>query len=337
VRTMQLALRAPFFLPTAKAAGFQTEGSVNPASRPPVTCVLAGDFSAVYETERIVSRYRLSVAVFAVLLSLTACGPRGPLRSFDIGEELAFYSFDRPDDFEQGSYGAASLLIRDGVYRIDVREGDNELWWGQWGETYDDVVIDVDVEQLSQRNENAYGVMCRVRGHVGQPVDVSDLTATATSEAEATPAATAEAEATAEATEAAATESATPETTEQPTEEATRDTRSGTVIESGTGDGYLFLIQGSGSAAIMRARGRALTPLVDWQTSEAINVGPAKNHLRAVCVGDYLAFYVNDVLVADTTDNAYQSGQVGLAASAANRLGVRVEFDNLSVKAATAG
>jgi len=25
---MQLALRAPFFLPTAKAAGFQTEGSV---------------------------------------------------------------------------------------------------------------------------------------------------------------------------------------------------------------------------------------------------------------------------------------------------------------------
>src|SRR5690606_36970934 len=26
---MQLALRAPFFLPTAKAAGFQTEGSVN--------------------------------------------------------------------------------------------------------------------------------------------------------------------------------------------------------------------------------------------------------------------------------------------------------------------
>src|SRR5690606_28857613 len=31
-----------------------------------------------------------------------------------------------------------------------------------------DVIIDVDVEQITERNENAYGVMCRVRGTVGQ-------------------------------------------------------------------------------------------------------------------------------------------------------------------------
>jgi hypothetical protein len=44
-----------------------------------------------------------------------------------------------------------------------------------------------------------------------------------------------------------------------------------------------------------------------------------------------LALYVNDQLLAATTDSTYRSGQVGLAASAANPLGVRVEFDNLMV------
>lgn len=270
--------------------------------------------------------HRPLLVALALLALLAACGPRGPLRSFTTGDELAYYSFDRSGDFEQGTYGPASLLVRDGVYRIDVREGDNELWWGQWGDAYGDVVIDVDAVQRSQRNENAFGVMCRVRGHVGQPVDAAGLSTEATAEA------TADATAIAEPTD-----EATASTTAEATADATRETAAGTVLEAASGDGYLFLIQGTGSYAIMRARGRDLTPLVGWQTSDAIRVGPAENHLRAVCAGDYLALYVNDVLVADTTDDTYQSGQVGLAASAASRLGARIEFDNLTVKAASAG
>lgn len=272
------------------------------------------------------SRQSILLGTLTLGLCLAACGPRGPLRSFTVGEPLAEYSFTRSSEFEQGAYAGASLLVRDGVYRVDIREGDNELWWGQWGDTYDNVVIDVDAEQLSQRNENAYGIMCRVRGHMGQPVDASDLTEP-TKEATTEPGAevTLEAGATVEATE-----STTPEA------EATEGSGA-TALDANNGDGYLFLIQGGGSYGIFRARGRSLTPLVNWQTSEAIHVGPDRNHLRAVCLGDYLAFYVNDTLVADTTDNAYQRGQVGLAASAANRIGAQIEFDNLTIAQANAG
>ena len=59
--------------------------------------------------------------------------------------------------------------------------------------------------------------------------------------------------------------------------------------------------------------------------------------MRAVCMGDYLALYINDEFVADATDDTYSTGQVGLAASASNILGVQVEFDNLTVHEAVSG
>ncbi len=300
------------------------------------------------------SRRRTLLATLTLGLLLAACGPRGALRTFSVGEPLAEYTFTRSSEFEQGTYTGASLLVRDGVFRVDIREGDNELWWGQWGEQYDNVVIDVDVEQVSTPNENAYGIMCRVRGSVGLPVDASGLTlppdATevaddeATAEADATDAAMATTEDAQDATaEADATEAATT-FTEEPalivvdvTPEATAEAANATPLEVSNGDGYLFLIQGGGSYGIFRARGRDLTPLVDWQTSEAIHVGPDTNHLRAVCMGDYLAFYINDTLVADTTDATYQRGQVGLAASTASRIGGRIQFDNLTVAQANGG
>jgi hypothetical protein len=86
----------------------------------------------------------------------------------------------------------------------------------------------------------------------------------------------------------------------------------------------------------MRASGRHLTPLVDWTPSDAINRGVARNHIRAVCVGDYLAMYVNNQFMGDATDDTFARGQVGLAASAANRLGTRISFDNLTVSSAAA-
>ena len=59
--------------------------------------------------------------------------------------------------------------------------------------------------------------------------------------------------------------------------------------------------------------------------------------LRAICAGDYLAFYANGQFLADAIDTTYARGQVGLAAGAANRLGVRIEFDNLTVYTAQSG
>jgi len=103
------------------------------------------------------------------------------------------------------------------------------------------------------------------------------------------------------------------------------------------GDGYMFLIRGDGAFAILRARQRNLTPLVNWTSSDLINQGPGRNELRAVCMGDYFALYINGEFAGDATDQTYESGQVGLAASAYNRLGAHIEFDNLVVHGATAG
>lgn len=300
---------------------------------------------------------RLIALTAAGVLILGACSS-GPVRSFSAGDELARFDFSEPATFEEGAYRDATLRIVDGVYRITVNEGDNEVWWSQWGDTLDNVVIDVVVEQTSQAPETAYGVGCRMRGQVGQEMavdptlaaivsgDAAEPTEDVTSEAieESTEEATSEVtdEATEEATEAAtdeATEAATEDATEASTaeDEATSEAPAEATPELANGDGYLFLIQGTGSFAILRARGRDITPLVNWTPSALIQQGAARNELRAVCMGDYLALYINGEFAGDATDSTYSRGQVGLAASAANRLGVRVEFDDLVVRRAVSG
>lgn len=249
-----------------------------------------------------------------------ACQPAAPLQSAERGEEIAHYDFTAPNSFEEGAYGPATLRITGGRYNIEVFQGDNTIWWGQWGEPVADVIVDVDADHQSEREENTYGVMCRVRGEVGQPVAADSTLAAIMSDA--TP------EATNDAT-AEATAEATPEATAEATAESTPAAE---VAERyGEGDGYLFLVGSNGTAGIFRASGRDIVPLRDWQANSAIVRGQGQNHLRAVCIGNYLAFYVNDTLVAEATSDAYQIGQVGLAASAATRLGADVFFDNLSV------
>jgi len=265
----------------------------------------------------------LGAGVSAALLA-GACQPAGPLQTAERGAEIAHYDFTAPNTFEEGAYGPATLRIEGGRYNIEIFQGDNTIWWGQWGEPIADAIIDVDADHQSEREENTYGVMCRVRGEVGQPVTIDPALAAIMSDS--TPEATAES--TAEATAEVA-----PEATAEATPEATAEATAEPAERFGEGDGYLFLVGANGTAGIFRARGRDIVPLRDWQPNSAIVRGQGQNHLRAVCDGNYLAFYVNETLVAEATDDAYQSGQVGLAASAATRLGGNVFFDNLSVAA----
>lgn len=313
---------------------------------------------------------RSIVFAAAGVFILVGCST-GPQRTIQTGDQLALFDFSEPATFEEGAYADASLRIVDGVYRIALNRGDNEIWWAQWGDPLENVVIDVVAEQTSEAEGTAYGVACRLSGQVGQPLSVDptlsaivtgapdtsdtladDMTAEATESAEATAEATTEAEdiaeAVTEAAEDAASEataeaeaaSATPtEETEEAEAEATAEAEAETEeeISIANGDGYLFLVQGSGSYGIFRSRGRTITPLVNWTASDHINRGPASNELRAICQDDYLALYINGEFVADATDDTYTSGQVGLAASASNRLGVQVEFDDLVVREAVSG
>jgi hypothetical protein len=106
-------------------------------------------------------------------LLLAACGSvAGPIRKFTKGDEQAYYDFSQPNTFEEGSYGegVARLQVRDGTYQINVTEGASEIWYGQWGDTFSNVVVDVEAKQITEAENTVYGVMCRMRGRVGQTV-----------------------------------------------------------------------------------------------------------------------------------------------------------------------
>lgn len=100
---------------------------------------------------------------------------------------------------------------------------------------------------------------------------------------------------------------------------------------SNNGDGYYFLISGDGYYSIAKGVGDSLMPLVDWEYASVIQTGANANKLKAVCVGDYLAFYVNGQLLAETRDSGYPSGYAGLSATGFEQENVRVAFDNLNI------
>ena len=102
------------------------------------------------------------------------------------------------------------------------------------------------------------------------------------------------------------------------------------------GDGYYFLISGDRYYAIARGNGENVVALVEGTApSSAIRREPAPNTIRAVCVGDYLALYVNDAFMAETRDSLFSWGLVGLAVTAFEAGEVDISFDNFNVWEAT--
>lgn len=101
---------------------------------------------------------------------------------------------------------------------------------------------------------------------------------------------------------------------------------------SNNGDGYYFMINPNGHYSIRIGRGNEVAPLIDWSPSPAVHSGIDHNTIRAVCLGNQLAMYVNDQLVASVEDNTYSSGYTGLTAAASN-FGVDISFDNLKLYA----
>ncbi|MFW5691892.1 MAG: hypothetical protein ACOCX3_00925 [Chloroflexota bacterium] len=102
-------------------------------------------------------------------------------------------------------------------------------------------------------------------------------------------------------------------------------------FDSDSADGYYFLIGGDGTYSIRKGERGDILALVAWEPSGAVNQGAASNQIRAVCVGDYLALYVNDRFVADTRDATYQRGRVGFAAATEAGVPLEVIFDNLTI------
>lgn len=104
---------------------------------------------------------------------------------------------------------------------------------------------------------------------------------------------------------------------------------------SNNGDGYYFLISGDGYYTISKGEGEDVTQLVEWTANSAINTGQESNTIRAVCIGNYLAMFVNDKFLAEIEDSAYTSGYAGFAATAFEGGDTDITFDNLTITAAS--
>jgi hypothetical protein len=96
---------------------------------------------------------------------------------------------------------------------------------------------------------------------------------------------------------------------------------------------YYFVISADGYYGIGKVNdGKwSLLETSEMRPSSAILTGGRKNHLRADCVDNLFAFYVNGQLVGTATDTDFTSGDVGLLAGSFDIPGVDVYFDNFVV------
>lgn len=99
-----------------------------------------------------------------------------------------------------------------------------------------------------------------------------------------------------------------------------------------SGRGYFFLISGDGHYSIRWSDGRSLDSIVSAAPSGWIHAGKAANRIRAVCIDDYLALWINGQFAAEARDRRAAQGVVGLA-GLMNYEGRRlaVEFDDLKI------
>ncbi|MDQ7028084.1 MAG: hypothetical protein Q9P01_07355 [Anaerolineae bacterium] len=104
---------------------------------------------------------------------------------------------------------------------------------------------------------------------------------------------------------------------------------------SNNGMGYYFMIDGNGNFGIRKGDGERVYVLVPWTQSDAINTGQGdENTLRAVCVDDYLAFYINGEFVAESNDSQYIEGLTGVVVATTEER-VAIFYDNLTIREAS--
>jgi hypothetical protein len=98
------------------------------------------------------------------------------------------------------------------------------------------------------------------------------------------------------------------------------------------GNYYIFKVAVAGYYGVdLRSQGEWVT-LVPWAASDAVKQGlGTSNRLQVLAAGDRFAFYVNDLFLAEVTDDTYHSGTIGLGAGAFEETGVEIHFDNLQV------
>ncbi len=100
-------------------------------------------------------------------------------------------------------------------------------------------------------------------------------------------------------------------------------------------DGYYMELDGEGGYIIRKWEGDDFVDIAEGRKPSTLNTGMMPNKLKAVCDGEYLAFYVNDELLAEGSDDTFFYGDVGLHATSYFDSEFEVHFDNASIKEVT--
>lgn len=105
------------------------------------------------------------------------------------------------------------------------------------------------------------------------------------------------------------------------------------------GQGYYFMLSADGNFSIRRGTRTSNDALVKWQGTPAIRQGRQRNRIRAVCIDDYLALYINGQFVADVRDGRLHQGYTGLTVALPTRADdsdtIQVNFDEVRIWNAT--
>lgn len=95
---------------------------------------------------------------------------------------------------------------------------------------------------------------------------------------------------------------------------------------------YAFEVSEDGYFSIWKEINGEVETLYDWEYSDAIPMDGAFT-INAACAGNRLLMGVNDLLLADITDEDLVSGKVGLLVGTLDQGGLVVGFDNFVVQA----
>jgi len=97
---------------------------------------------------------------------------------------------------------------------------------------------------------------------------------------------------------------------------------------------YRFDVSGDGYYEFSRRNNDEINPwtsITEWLASDAIHKGASTNQIKIVAQGSHFTFYVNGQQVAESDDDNYRSGTIGLDAGSFSEAGVQVAFDNLTI------
>lgn len=83
--------------------------------------------------------------------------------------------------------------------------------------------------------------------------------------------------------------------------------------------GYLFGISCDGQFSLRIWDGEAFTRLIDWTASEHIQAGSDQsNRIGIMMEGENISLYANGNLLAETTDETYEEGRIGVFVGSVN-------------------